>query len=257
MNIVHTLCNRSQFVPHGFIHCGFLLGNMQSMHIFTVCRNLQKELVIGLNMQQIHHLGCYFTESVNTFAHQGTNVLINSIGTAIKELNIYDLLAIWKYPLTPLHPYLQRTGTWMASTPCMYEVQANEILVIPHVQLVMIPIMHLKNEIEPDHIPVTSVNLLNDPVQLLQYIPIGSLQLYTEHQDEQNNFDIEINQTITEKEKDTSPCTPQDAKFLCSPAKVDAHRELKLESTTLCPITQYKINFVINTRISVYCIKVT
>ena len=31
------------------------------MHIFIVCKNLQKELVIGLAMQQVYHLGCDWT----------------------------------------------------------------------------------------------------------------------------------------------------------------------------------------------------
>ena len=32
-------------------HCNILVGNAQFMYIFIVCKNLQKEPVIGLDMQ--------------------------------------------------------------------------------------------------------------------------------------------------------------------------------------------------------------
>ena len=57
----------------------------------------------------------------------------------------------------------------------------------------MFPTIHLKNEIEPDHMPVTFVNLLNYLVQLAKHGPVGSFQLYLEYHDNQNIHDMEIN----------------------------------------------------------------
>ena len=82
------------------------------------------------------------------------------------------------------------------------KVHINEILVTQNPQLIMTPMLHLKNEIEPDHIPVTFVNISDDLVQLTKHVPVGSLQLYTEYQDKWNTFDIEINHFIKEKEND-------------------------------------------------------
>ena len=45
----------------------------------------------------------------------------------------------------------------------------------------MLPTMYLKNEVGPDHVSVTFVNLLNDPVQLTIHAPVGSFKLYTEY----------------------------------------------------------------------------
>ena len=42
----------------------------------------------------------------------------------------------------------------------------------------MLPAVHLKNKIEPDHSPVTFVNPSIYQVQLTKYIPVGSRQLY-------------------------------------------------------------------------------
>ena len=68
--------------------------------------------------------------------------------------------------------------------------------------------MHLTNKIEPLHVPVTFVNLLNDHVQLTKYTPFGSLQLYTKYEDRQEIPVIETKQIITEKENDVLPCIP-------------------------------------------------
>ena len=47
--------------PIGFTCCEVTIGKSQYGHTFIVCKRLQKELVIGLDMQQLHHLGCDWT----------------------------------------------------------------------------------------------------------------------------------------------------------------------------------------------------
>ena len=71
--------------PKGLIHCGIVLRDVKFMHTFIVRKNLKKELLIGLDMLQVHNLGCYQTESGHMFPHQGTNGFINSIDIAVSE----------------------------------------------------------------------------------------------------------------------------------------------------------------------------
>ena len=92
---------------------------------------------------------------------------------------------------------IKRTGTCIASTPCVYKVQANKILKTQNPQLVMLPTVHLKNDIEQDHFPFKCITFLNDPVHLTKYTLIWSLHLYNEYQDKQNTSGIEVNQIIT------------------------------------------------------------
>ena len=68
-------------------HCRTMLAGTQFMHTFIMCNNLQEELIMGLDMQQLHHLGCNWTENGFMFLHQGPSILINSIGTAMHELH--------------------------------------------------------------------------------------------------------------------------------------------------------------------------
>ena len=42
--------------------------------------DLQKEHATGLNMQQLHHLGCGWTDNGWMFLHQGIDTLINFLG---------------------------------------------------------------------------------------------------------------------------------------------------------------------------------
>ena len=61
----------------------------------------------------------------------------------------------------------------------------------------MLPRIHLKNEIRPDHLAVTCINLLKfDPVQLAKHAWMWFLQLYIEHYDNQNTQNLEINQVV-------------------------------------------------------------
>ena len=51
----HDLC------PIGLTCCEDRIGKSQFRHTFIVCKKFQKEIVIGLDMQQSHHLGCDWT----------------------------------------------------------------------------------------------------------------------------------------------------------------------------------------------------
>ena len=44
-------------------------GKTQFRHTFIICKKLQKELVIGLDMQQLHCLGCDCTNDGQIFLY--------------------------------------------------------------------------------------------------------------------------------------------------------------------------------------------
>ena len=53
----HDLC------PIGVTYCEVTMGKSQFRHSFIVCKLLQEELVTGLDMQQLHCLGCDWTNN--------------------------------------------------------------------------------------------------------------------------------------------------------------------------------------------------
>ena len=110
----HDLCTM------GLIICWVMLGNIQFMHTFIVFKNVQKELLIWLHVQQLHYLGCHLTESGHKFLHQGTNVLINSIDSIINELLLWTISNIEIPTCCIATISTMRTGTYMSGTPCVY-----------------------------------------------------------------------------------------------------------------------------------------
>ena len=69
----------------GLIHCTTVLGNAQFIPTFIKCRNFQKELVIGLDIQQLHHLGCDLMENSHMFLYWYPLVLIYAIDTVAED----------------------------------------------------------------------------------------------------------------------------------------------------------------------------
>ena len=63
----------------------------------------------------------------------------------------------------------------------------------------MLPTIHSKCEIEPNYIPVTLVNVLDDQVQLAKHVTVGSLKLYSEYPDKQNTPVVVANQIEIDK----------------------------------------------------------
>ena len=69
--------------------CGEVtIGKSQIRHMFIVCKQLQKEHVIGLDMEQLHHLGYDWTNDGQVVLLQGTNILINSIDAVVDTTNL-------------------------------------------------------------------------------------------------------------------------------------------------------------------------
>ena len=71
--LVHS-AYRYDSCPIGLTWYGIMICNLQFRHTFNVCKNLGKELVIGLVMQQLHQLGCGRTDNGCMSLHQGVNV---------------------------------------------------------------------------------------------------------------------------------------------------------------------------------------
>ena len=52
-----------------------MIGNLLYRHTFIACKNMRKDLVIGLDMKHLHCLGCHWINNRHMFLHQGTNEL--------------------------------------------------------------------------------------------------------------------------------------------------------------------------------------
>ena len=76
----------------------------------------------------------------------------------------------------------------------------------------MLPTVHLKDEVKPGQTLLTLSNLSHGMMQVLKCTLIGSLQMYTDHQELKN---LEIHQLVAEQSDNILPCTHQ-VLFFCA-----------------------------------------
>ena len=152
-------------------------------------------------MQHLHNLGCDWTDGGHMFLHQGAYMLINSKDPVINELHLQTNRNIERHTHSIVTIPKGRTVTSTSSTTCVFKLHLNKTLITPKPHLVMLPAIHLKNLIKLDNVPVTFVTLFSVQVQLTKHILVGSLQLYTKHQDRQDIPVKETNQIYIKKGK--------------------------------------------------------
>ena len=158
--------------PMGLIYCGVILGStprIPSLYAKLAKRAFHwtRYATAASSRLQLDKKSSYvYTQRYKCINQFNTHCYRRVALTTVKSIEISTQRIV-----TTLK---KRTSTCMQSTPSIYEVKVNEILVTQNLQLVMIPAMHIKNETETDHIPVTFVNLSNVPVQLAKHIPVGS-----------------------------------------------------------------------------------
>ena len=90
---IHSMTGHDLYLM-GLMQCNVIPDHIQFMHTFIVCKNTWKELVVGLDMQHLYHLGCDWPESHHKFLHQGAQVFINSIVTVAVESNLRTIYNI-------------------------------------------------------------------------------------------------------------------------------------------------------------------
>ena len=100
-------------------------------------------------MQQLHHLGCDWTDNGRMILHQGTDILTGSIDvvTNITHLKVISTVQIPGHCIGMILTKL--TGKCISPTPCILELEIDEMVNIQNPHLVMLQVVHLKDKIEP------------------------------------------------------------------------------------------------------------
>ena len=80
--------------PEGLTCYEVIVGRLQLRHTFTMCKKLQNELLIGLDMQLLHCLGYDWTNDGWMFLHWGMDILINSIDAVTNITNLKTISSV-------------------------------------------------------------------------------------------------------------------------------------------------------------------
>ena len=68
-------------------------------------------------------------------------------------------------------------GKCITGTPCILEVEIDELTTIQNLQLVILPTVHLKDEVEPDQVLLTLTDFPYDAIQIARHTVMGT-ELY-------------------------------------------------------------------------------
>ena len=100
-------------------------------------------------MQQLHHLGCAWTDNGQMYLNQGNDILFSFIDafTNITNLRTVSNVQIPVHSLATIPTKIN--GKCIAVIPYILEVDINETISIQNPQLIMLPMAHLQDEIEP------------------------------------------------------------------------------------------------------------
>ena len=158
--------------PIGLTCCEVMISKPQFRHTFIICKK----------MQQLHHVGCDWTNDRQMFLHQGTDIHINSIHLAVNTTNLKTIHNIQICTHCIAAKIIKLTGQCIASTPYILDVEINELISMQNTQLVMISTVHLKEEVEPAQVPLTLKMFSDDMLQVDKHTIMGTLWLYVNDQ---------------------------------------------------------------------------
>ena len=103
------------------------------------------------------------------FFHQGTDILVTSIDavTNITNLETTSNVQLPAHSIAAIPAKL--TCKCITATPCILEMEIDEIVNIQNPQLVMLPTVHLKDVVEPAQVLLTCINLSYDAILITKH----------------------------------------------------------------------------------------
>ena len=128
------------------------------------------------------------------------------------------------------------TGKCIASTPHILEVETDEVISIQNLKLVLIPTVHFNDGVKPVQVLLTLINLSDDLIQIAKHTVIGTLWLYANDQELQQDFII-YHLNVEKSDTNLSYTSPS-AKFICSLAEVKCIEKSILDHTPQSQETQ-------------------
>ena len=96
--------------------------------------------------------------------HQGADIPISSIDAAMNVTNLKTISNV-QIPACSIAMLLTKlAGKCITAIPCILEVEIDEIVSVHSLQLTMLPMVHLKEEIEPAQVPLTIIDISHDAI---------------------------------------------------------------------------------------------
>ena len=124
-------------------------------------------------MKCSNQLDCDWIDIGCIFLQQGATVLINSI-KIVTNVTYPSTISNSVIPACSIPT--EKTGKCITNTPCIFQVEANEIIGVQNSKLVTLPTVHLKSKVKLGQALLTLINLSHNVLYVMKYILLGTLR---------------------------------------------------------------------------------
>ena len=194
--------------PVDVINCVVTIGGISKAHSFFIFK-LMRDLFIGLDMKQIYRVGCGWTTEDKLYLHQWCHVIVNSLNVNVNKLKLQKLNYL-QIPTQTIATILAKKTGPLLQTPVVCKVIVNDQLITQFPQLSVPVTVHMKEEVDPCHVPCTSLNLFTKDVVLQKHMVIVSLEPLGESSIEKEILNLLVNA----EDESKLQCTPDNVQFV-------------------------------------------
>ena len=116
--------------------------------------------ITGLHKHPLQDLSCDWTHDGQMFSHQGTDIFIYLIDAVTNKTNLKTIINVQIPAYCIVTVPTRLTHKCIATTPCILEVEIDERVHIQNAELIVLPTVHLKDEVGSTQVPLTLIILI-------------------------------------------------------------------------------------------------
>ena len=195
-----------------------------------------EHLILGLGILSKHRLRINWGQDGKIYLHHGNREIVHSISEVFPGTQLRTVSKVMISPRSSVVIPTKQTNI-QPQTSEILQVKENPYLTDENPGLVIPSVLHIRHEIDPVYIPLSVVNIFDEPIELKKSEIVATLE-----QTSISQTDIhQINARITDEPvSDALPFTPPMSKLISSPADVLKHQKVNLKDAIISDYIQKK-----------------
>ena len=223
----------------------FTLGNKHYTQPFIVCRRLTQSIILGRDFLKTNKLHIGWSKQGKFQVQAGKNLLIEAITTESHPVVTMKKNVIIP-PRTLIVAEMQATIPNMEG-PSYYDFAPTERYLTQGINLVIIPVAYHTGTSGKQVVLQILINLEEQPVKIAQGTSMGHLKdmketarLIETPSTNESICDVELQESGEFWNEIIHDASPEEKKFIASPADIETHREIKLKDADVEPEQRQK-----------------
>ena len=251
LNINVRSASGTNLEPMGVATYSFTLGNKCYMQPFIVCRRLTRSIIFRRDFLKRNKLHVGWSKQGKFQVQAGKNLEIEAITT-----ESHPVVTMKKNVIIP--PRTLIVAEMQATIPDMegssyYDFAPTERYLTQCINLVIIPVAYHTGTSGKQVLLQILINLEEQPVKIAQGTSMGHLKdmkktvrLIETPSTNESICDVELQESGEFWNEIIHDASPEEKKFIASPADIETHREIKLKDADVEPEQRQKFEDLCN-----------